>query len=41
MKQSTSYSQDQLKNLCDLVCDDIERLLQVLEVEDYRITEKS
>ena len=40
MKQSTSYSQDQLKNLCDLVCDDIERLLQVLEVEDYRLTEK-
>jgi len=40
MKQSTSYSQAQLKNICDLACNDIEKLLNVLQVEDYRITEK-
>jgi 5S rRNA maturation endonuclease (ribonuclease M5) len=40
MKQSTSYSQTQLKNLCDLACDDIEKLLEVLGVEDYRMTDK-
>lgn len=40
MKQSTSYSQTQLKNICDLVCDDIEKLLDYLKIEDYRMTDK-
>lgn len=39
-KQSRSYDQYQLKALSDLVCDDIENLLSILEIEDHRILDK-
>ena len=32
-----SYNQNQLKALSDLVCDDIERLLEVFMIEEYRM----
>lgn len=39
-KQSRSYDQYQLKELSDLVCDNIENLLSILEIDDYRIFDK-
>jgi len=38
-KKSPSYDQFQLKNLCDLVCDDIENLLETLGIS-YKILDK-
>lgn len=35
-KTSRSYNQDQLKIVCDKLCDNIESLLDVLEIEDLR-----
>jgi hypothetical protein len=35
--KSNSYSQDKLKILSDYICEDIERLLSILNIEDYRM----
>lgn len=35
--RSSSYNQDKIKILSDLVCDDIERLLVSLDITDYRM----
>jgi hypothetical protein len=40
MKKSLSYNQHQLKHLSDVICDDIEGLLQALCVDDYKILDK-
>ena len=40
MKKYRSYDQYQLKELSDTVCDNIEELLNVLGIEDYRILDK-
>ena len=40
MKKSRSYDQYQLKELSDLVCDDIENLLLTFQIEDYKIFDK-
>lgn len=39
-KKSHSYDQSQLKILSDLICDDIEHLLEILEIEDYKMLDK-
>lgn len=39
-KPSVSYSQSQLKAIGDMLCDDIENLLEVLHIDDYRLTNK-
>lgn len=36
MKKSHSYDQTKLKYLADLLCDDIDRLLEVLGIESYK-----
>lgn len=35
-KKSHSYNQQELKNICDLLCDNIETVLSALGIEDYR-----
>lgn len=37
-QRSLSYDQFQLKELSDIVCEDIERLLDILHINDYRIS---
>ena len=39
-KKSRSYDQAQLKNLSDLLCDDIENLLNSLEIQDFKLMDK-
>lgn len=39
-KKSRSYDQAQLKNLSDLLCDDIENLLNTLGIQDYKLMDK-
>jgi len=40
MKKFLSYNQQQLKHLSDIICDDIERLLQTLCIDDYKLLDK-
>ncbi len=40
MKKSTSYDQAKLKAMSDALCDNIEELLDVLDVSDYKISDK-
>lgn len=35
-KKSRSYNQQELKHICDLLCDNIESLLSALNLDDYR-----
>ncbi len=39
-KKYRSYDQAQLKQLSDIACDDIESLLELLEIYDYKICDK-
>lgn len=34
MKASRSYNQDELKNICDQLCDDIDMLIEALDLQD-------
>ena len=40
MTKSISYNQDQLKLICDDLCDNIELLFDYLKVEDYRLNNR-
>jgi len=39
-KKSRSYNQNELKHMCDMLCSDIEQLLEALDINDYRICDK-
>ena len=39
-KKYHSYDQSQLKQLSDIACDDIENLLEVLDISEYKICDK-
>ena len=41
MKKLNSYDQAKLKAMSDSLCDNIEELLDVLDVTDYRISDKT
>lgn len=40
MNKSTSYDQNKLKIMSDQLCDNIEELLDVLDIDDYKISDK-
>lgn len=40
MKLSNSYNQNKIKIICDDLCEDIENLFNVLEINEYRISNK-
>lgn len=40
MKKYLSYNQHQLKHLSDVICDDIEGLLQALGIDEYKLLDK-
>lgn len=39
-KKSRSYNQEELKNICDMLCSNIEELLESLDISDYRMCDK-
>lgn len=39
-KKSHSYNQQELKHICDMLCENIEELLTSLDVQDYRMCDK-
>lgn len=40
MNKSTSYDQNKLKIMSDQLCDNIEELLDLLDIDDYKISDK-
>lgn len=39
-KKSRSYNQQELKHMCDMLCANIENLLEALDITDYRMCDK-
>lgn len=39
-KKSRSYNQQELKHICDMLCANIENLLEALDINDYRMCDK-